>query len=332
MFFSIVIPTYNRATLLPNLLDSLSKLRIPTDTEWEIIIVDNNSTDSTKDVVDRHIKQKRLPLRYIFEKEQGASNARNKGIRESKGEIVAFLDDDETVDENWLAALHEGFDRFQCAGLGGKTVAQWTFPAPEWYTTEGPFRIVGAVVTHNLGDGNLDYPVGKLLPGSGNMAVKKDCFQKYGFFRNDMGPIGDEYNFSEDTEFCARLIKGGERLVYWPKALAYNRVHQERATKEYLRLYHFRLGRARAQLHQPTKGERVYFNVPRYFFRMYGEALIQFLWAVVRRNKSAVFYYRLTLNRIGGQIIQHLLEKPPGPFRKFYKFLIKERRMGASKT
>ena len=325
MYFSVVIPTYNRALLLLNLLDSLSKMHIPGNAEFEIRVVDNHSTDDTRDVVDSILKMKSLPLIYSFEKEQGASFARNRGIKESRGDIVAFLDDDETVDESWLAALCEGFERFQCAGIGGKVVAKWTFTPPDWYTTEGPFRIAGPTAGHDLGDQIKEYSVDSIVPPTANLAVKKECFQKFGYFRTDMGPIGNTYSVGEDTEFCIRLLKGGERLIYCPQAITYNKVHQERVTKEYCKRYHFQFGRTRASLHEAKEGERLYFNVPRYLFRMYGEAVLNWLRAIVRRKKQAIFYYRLSLGRIGGQIVQHVLENPSGPLRKLVQFLVNPR-------
>lgn len=309
MLFSIVIPTYNRAQLLKNLLDSMERLHIPNNTEWEVLIVDNNSTDSIQEVIDEFIKRKSLPLYYFFEKEQGSSYARNRGIKESRGDIVAFLDDDEIVDENWLVSLREGFNSFQYAGIGGKVVAKWTFTRPDWYTTEGQFRIVGPTAGHDLGDANAEYTLDMPLPGSGNLAVKRECFQKYGYFRTDMGPVGNDYIMGEDREFCLRLINAGERLLYSPKAIVYNVVHKARVTKEYCKRYHFRFGRVQAKLYEPEEGARTYGNVPRYLFREYLEALLSLMGAAVRREKQARFYYRLRLSRISGQIFQHFLQR-----------------------
>lgn len=310
MYFSVVVPSYNRAELLRNLLGSLEKLCFPENTEWEILIVDNNSANCTREVVDEFIRRNILPLHYLFEKEQGSSHARNRGVKEARGQIVAFLDDDEIVDEHWLIALCEGFDRFRCTGIGGKVVAKWIFPRPGWYTTEGPFRIVGPTAGHDLGDAYNDYSLDTPLPATGNLAVKKECFQKYGYFRTDMGPIGNKYRTGEDREFCLRLIKGGERLIYSPEAIVYNIVQKERVTKEYCKSYHFRFGRVRAQLYESREGTRTYANVPRYLFREYLETLLSWIGAAVCSKKQAGFYYRLKLSRISGQIFQHFMGKP----------------------
>ena len=311
MLFSIVIPTYNRAQLLLSLLDSLERLHIPENTGCEILIVDNNSPDHTREIVDEFIKRKNMPIHYFFEKKQGATHARNRGIREVRGEIIAFLDDDETVDKNWLVALREGFDRFQCVGIGGKVVAKWTSPHPDWYTMEGPFRIVGPTSGHNLGDDYAKYSLETPMPSTGNLAVKRECFQKYGCFSTDLGlgPIGNIPGIGDDTEFCLRLFKGGGKLIYSPKAIVYNVVHKERVTKEYCKSYHFLFGRVQAKIYEPEEGVRTYGNVPRYLFREYLEALLSLMGAAVRREKQARFYYRLRLSRISGQIFQLLQQR-----------------------
>lgn len=307
MLFSIVIPTYNRAKLLKDLLESLERLQIPENVELEILVVDNNSTDCTQKMVEEFIKRKSLPLHYFFEKEQGVSHARNRGIKESRGDIVAFLDDDEIVDERWLSAMCEGFERFPCIAIGGKVIAKWTFPPPDWYTTEGPFRIVGPTSGHNLGDAYINYSLTTGFPISGNLAARRDCFQRHGYFRTDMGPVGNHFMVGEDREFGLRLIHAGEGVLYSPKAIVYNVVHRERVTKEYCRRYHFRFGRVQAMLHEQGESGKPYWVVPRYLFREYFETLIYWIRAMIWREKRTRFYYRLKLNRISGQIFQHLL-------------------------
>lgn len=99
MKFSVIIATYNRADELPRTLESLKKLEA--DEPWEVIVVDNNSSDNTREVVEG-VKSFPVPLRYIFEKEQGRSAALNAGIRAAQGEILAVTDDDVRVDPHWL--------------------------------------------------------------------------------------------------------------------------------------------------------------------------------------------------------------------------------------
>ncbi len=306
MFYSIVIPSYNRADLLMGLLDSLERIVIPEDVRWEVVVVDNNSTDSTREKVQAFLDTGSLPLRCFIETNQGSSHARNRGVKEARGDIIAFLDDDEIADESWLQALHRGFERHGCAGIGGRVVAKWVFPIPGWYTTEGPYRIVGPTAEYDLGDEWLRYSVGMQMPVTANFSVRRECFEKYGYFRTDMGPVGDDYIMGEDAEFCMRLVKGGEKLVYSPEVLTYNIVHRDRVSKQYCKRYHFRFGRVTAQFFEAKESTRMYWGIPRYLFREYVETLL--LWATSPFNgkRRTGFYYRLKLSRIAGEIYEHV--------------------------
>src|ERR1044072_6056487 len=120
MKFSVIIATYNRAEELVKTLESLKQLE--STGPWEVIIVDNNSTDNTREVVLERVESFPVPLQYIMEKEQGRSAALNAGIRAAKGEILAITDDDVRVDEHWLLNAEQALDQLQCDYLGGKAL------------------------------------------------------------------------------------------------------------------------------------------------------------------------------------------------------------------
>lgn len=137
--FTLVIPTYNRYKLLKDLLESLEKVKVPENTEFDVLIVDNNSTDNTQAMVEAFIEKKTLSLRCVIEKQQGASYARNRGVREASGSIICFLDDDEIVDEKWLIAISDGFKSFKCDGISGRTFAKWSFQSQIGIPRKGRF-------------------------------------------------------------------------------------------------------------------------------------------------------------------------------------------------
>src|ERR1044072_6930607 len=112
MKFSVIIATYNRAEELVKTLESLKSLE--STGPWEVIIVDNNSSDNTREVVLERIDSFPVPLRYIMEKEQGRSAALNAGIRAAQGEILAVTDDDVRVDPKWLVNAEQALDRLGC--------------------------------------------------------------------------------------------------------------------------------------------------------------------------------------------------------------------------
>ena len=100
MFLSVVICTYNRGKYLPMVLDSLKIQQYPTDS-FEIVLINNNSTDNTESITKTYQQENpQIPLHYIVEYNQGISHARNRGVTSSKGEIIVFIDDDETVEPN----------------------------------------------------------------------------------------------------------------------------------------------------------------------------------------------------------------------------------------
>src|SRR6187551_1034496 len=110
MYLSIIVSTYNRADLLGEALGSILEQEAVSSWAWEVIAVDNNSTDNTRAVAEMLLAQYPNRLRYVFEAEQGLSAARNRGIRESRGAIIAFTDDDVRVAPDWVETLRAVFD------------------------------------------------------------------------------------------------------------------------------------------------------------------------------------------------------------------------------
>ena len=102
MDISIILCTFNRSAPLRNALESAAAQSLPESVRWEVLMVDNNSTDSTRQVAEEYCRKYPTSFRYIFELQQGKSNALNRGIREAQGQILAFLDDDVTAEPDWL--------------------------------------------------------------------------------------------------------------------------------------------------------------------------------------------------------------------------------------
>src|ERR1700688_727241 len=154
MRLSVVICTWNRAESLQKTLESIENCRVPNGTGWEVLIVDNNSTDTTSVVCQSFLHRNPERYRYLLEKRQGKSFALNTGIENARGEVIAFTDDDVLVDADWLFALLNAFDKYDCVGVAGKIVPVWNSPKPDWFTLDGPYRLMLAIVEYNLGDQN----------------------------------------------------------------------------------------------------------------------------------------------------------------------------------
>jgi glycosyltransferase involved in cell wall biosynthesis len=241
---SVILCTYNRCGDLGRVLQSIAGSVLPVSVEWEVLIVDNNSSDRTPDVAKEFAGQDHERFRYIFEPRQGKSHALNTGIRESRGDVLAFLDDDVMVEPTWLWHLTKSLDSGEWAGAGGRTALAERFSPPRWLTLSGPHSLGGVLAAQfDLGDEPcqlVDPPYGA------NMAYRKEMFEKYGLFRTDMGPSADREipRPNEDTEFGRRLMAAGERLRYEPKAIVYHPVPKDRVRKDYFLTWWLDYGRA----------------------------------------------------------------------------------------
>jgi glucosyl-dolichyl phosphate glucuronosyltransferase len=235
-----VLCTYNRCDSLAQTLSSASALQLPDAVDWEILVVDNNSGDRTRLVVEDFCRRFPGRFRYLFEPQQGLCHARNAGIREARGDIIAFMDDDVTVEPTWLqnltAALHNG----KWAGAGGRVVPTWTCSPPQWLSLDARYA-KGPLVMFDCG------PVAHELsdpPFGANMAFRKQMFEKYGEFRSDLDRCGGSLISNGDTEFGSRLLEAGESLRYEPSAVVYHPVPEDRLNKNYFLAWWFGKGRS----------------------------------------------------------------------------------------
>jgi glucosyl-dolichyl phosphate glucuronosyltransferase len=242
MKISVILCTFNRNATLPLALDSLAAQRLPDSCWWEVVVVDNNSTDATRATVGKYCERYPGKFRYLFEPEQGLSRARNAGIRTARGEILAFLDDDVVAEPNWLSNLTSSMADPRWAGAGGRIVPLHGFAPPNWLTLGGEMDLGGPLALFDQGatPGEL-----KRAPYGANMAFRRDMFVKYGDFRVDLGRCGASLLSGEDTEFANRLIAASEPLRYEPSAVVHHPVPAERLNKRYFRNWWFDFGRGR---------------------------------------------------------------------------------------
>lgn len=262
MNITVIVCTYNRCQSLATALESVAASVVPTNTEWEVLVVDNNSIDRTREVVEQLSQRHPGLFRYLFEPKQGKSYALNTAIRESHGEILAFVDDDVTVESNWLANLTAVLGGTEWAGAGGRILPPPAFSPPRWLALHGPYNMGGVLCAQfDLGGnpGELKEP-----PYGTNMAFRKKIFEKYGNFRTDLGPRPGSELRNEDTEFGRRIFAGGERLYYVPSAVVYHSIPEERVHKEFFLAWWFDFGRA----HKREEGlpATKVFGIPRYYF------------------------------------------------------------------
>ena len=182
MDYSVVIATYNRAADLRDTLRSLSGLR--PNGPWEVIVVDNNSTDDTRRVVEDAARDFPVQLRYLFEREQGRSPALNAGIRAARGAIIATTDDDVRVPPGWLNAAAEGLAGLQCDFVGGRVLPIWRAPRPRWLPDRGG-KQWAVIALLDYGGEPLEF--GARVPLGVNMAFRREAFDLAGLLDPNTG-------------------------------------------------------------------------------------------------------------------------------------------------
>ena len=307
---SVVICTYNRAESFRTTLESLARMEVPADVSWELIVVDNNSTDDTSAVVKELGQTSGINIRYVLERKQGKSYALNSGIKESRADIIAFTDDDVKVSPGWLAEIVRTFRDFDCMGVGGRCTPAWDgLPKPAWLLTEGPFRLSGGpLLDFNLGE---DTHPTQVPPWGLNMAFRKSAFEKYGLFRTDLGVSGSSRLGGEDTEFGFRLLKASEKVIYSPAAIVFHPVQSDRVRKAYFLSWYFNNGRLCIRVWGWPAEAVLWFGIPRYIFRSLLENCAKWL---ISFDSPRRFYYKAQVWESLGKIAETrrlLRQRPP---------------------
>jgi glycosyltransferase involved in cell wall biosynthesis len=235
---SVVVPTYNRSLLLGRTLDSLLAQR--TDSlRYEILVVDNGSTDDTREVVKSFAR--RFPaLQYLFEQRQGVSHARNTGIAAASAPIVALIDDDVEADGAWIDEIRRAFDAqpdIDC--IGGRIEGRYAEPPPAWFTPRhwGPVALQAEKGSSRHVDAN--HASACLM--TANFAARRAALQEVGGF-------SPEFLRDEDREIQLRLWAAGKRGLYVPEMVVTAEVPRERLLKRYHRRFHIRAGASHARM------------------------------------------------------------------------------------
>lgn len=246
---SLVIATYNRAEQLMVTLESVATQRHPAQ-RWECIVVDNNSKDDTRERVEAFAAaHPDLQLRYVFESNQGLSYARNRGIEEAKGEIIAFVDDDERIVEEFVSAYVELFASHPDAmSAGGKIVAEYPTGRPGWMSKYAEQPIANPM---DFGKSIKPFPKGR-IPGGGNMAMRRSVFDKIGRFDTSLGRTGKQLIGGEESDLFERIEAAGMACYYVPRAVMYHIIPESKLTLDYFRRLAFNTGlsqRRRAEIH-----------------------------------------------------------------------------------
>ena len=272
MQLDVIVPTYNRADLLKLTLESLLTAPIPSGLEVKVNVVDNNSKDGTKLLVQSFQERFGDRIRYHFESKQGRSHALNAGITATNGDLVGMIDDDEEIDSTWYQTIFDAFSSKQLDFIGGPYVPQWAIPVPEWLPPE-----YGGVVGWVEG-GDKEMPFDNNYPGilmGGNAVLKRSILEKVGLYATWLGRTDKRLLSGEDEDLYHRLLAAGAKGVYLPNLIIYHHVPPERLTKKYFRSWCFWRGVSLGLLDRKRKLPCAYlFGIPRWHYRKAAQGLV----------------------------------------------------------
>jgi GT2 family glycosyltransferase len=278
---SVIIPTHNRADVLLQCLTAVSQLHADFSS-FEVLVVDNASSDHTKDACTEFAKSHpELSIRYLYEATQGVSYARNRGVREARGEFVCLLDDDSPPTPDWLVALLQPFSSPTVGCTGGESVPDFKCQqVPDWLKGD----LQGLLSGYGL-PFDKPTPVSRWeqYPLSCNMAIRRELFDELGYFRTDLDRKGSLALAAGDTEMADRIHKAGWQVVYVPNAPVNHLVPPGRLTKEHI--YH--IGRGLAESHIILTSSRNPLEILRWFASDLWYAMRMFFWflvAVIKRK------------------------------------------------
>lgn len=298
---SVIISTCNRSESLKDTLNSLLVQEGIESLNYEIVIINNNSKDKTKDVIESYFPKFNGKLRYLFEHVQGKSVALNLAIKETGGEILAFTDDDCIVDKTWLANIYECFKKHDCEGMGGRILPLYPDNVPRW-VKENRDILSGPIVNYDFGKNLQVYEDNNFNPFVGaNMAFRKNCFNKYGLFRTDLGP--GRKAWGDDTEFFMRLEAHSVNLYYYGLALVWHKVDKERVCYKYLAKWYLAIGRFMAKENRKKEDMHYCFGIPRYLLRGLAEHTIMLIFKAFNTREFLEHWKRIFIHI--GQILEY---------------------------
>lgn len=238
--FSVIVPTFNRACEIKELLDSLTKQTISKDL-FEVLIVDDGSTDETSEVVNDFFDNSDLNLRFLKQDHKGPGEARNYGMKDARGEYLLFIDSDCIADKDWLLAYKRRLENEERkpAGFGGPDRVLSSF-SPVQKAID--YSMTSFITTGGI-RGHSKKKISKYYPRSFNMGVRKDVYEKIG----GMGKL----RHGQDIEFSHRIISTGEPVIKVEDAVVYHK--RRMSIKKFFRQV-FNWGVARINLYKIDKG------------------------------------------------------------------------------
>ena len=284
MDISVVMSTYNRCDLLDADIHAL--LNQTTDLEYEVIVVDNNSTDGTAEKIQAYAAWE-TRLKYVFEARQGVAYGRNAGIEVAQGDLIAFCDDDVCVAPDWIQKIYDASVRYPDADfIGGKVIPVWRDPPPEWLRAhmaplalqdrgQEPFAV------------SLENPVCLV---SACLGVRRRALERAGLFDPETQRVKDGIGSTEDYDWELKLWQNGGQGMYVPDVVCYSEIPRKRMDKSYHRRWHLGHGKFSAIARRPNwDSPRRLFDVPAFMYRQALDSALEFGKFLLRGDQAEAF-------------------------------------------
>lgn len=296
---SVIMCTYNRGELLDAAVRSVLAQRAAIAPPLELIVVDNNSTDRTREIVERFAGMDGR-VRYVFEPQQGLSYARNAGIREARAPLIAFTDDDVRAESDWVAAIVLAFREYPEADMvGGRVLPVWPVAPPVWLTRDhwAPLALVDygeAPVTVTA-----KHPI--CLVGA-NLSFRRSVFDTVGVFATSLQRVKDGIGSLEDHEFLLRLLRIGRTAIYDPRIRLYAEIQPNRLERAYHRRWHTGHGHFHALLRSEEMEQTsvTLFGVPGHLYRQAMGNVVGWVRANAIGEPAQAFHHEVRLRFFGG--------------------------------
>ena len=299
MDVTIAICTWNRSESLRRTLEQFTRLEADAGCSWELLVVNNNSTDGTDAVVESF--GSRLPVRLLHESQAGQSYARNLAIREARGRVIAWTDDDVLVEPDWLTALMKAFAEFDADWVFGRSAPYWPESPPSWYST----RVSGLFAELDYGAqafivADRDKPFYGL-----NHAGTAQAHKRLNGYRTEFGLKGEGGGVGEDVDIFERAFAAGMKIVYTPAALVHHVIPEDRTRKRWHR-HRMWVSNEVVFKYLPHLYPNVpmLLGLPRFFFRHAAHDLAAYTGAMLRRHDADAFPIELRLLRFGRLLLE----------------------------
>jgi glycosyltransferase involved in cell wall biosynthesis len=294
MRLDVLIATYNRCALLARALESLRRAPAPEDLDVYVTIIDNNSPDETRRVVEAAMPVFNGRLKYLFEPRQGRTHALNTGIQdvcERGGELIGIIDDDEEIDEKWYATVYRAFTEHDVDFIGGPYLPRWRVEPPRWLPPSYCAVIGWIDGGREVREYGKDYR-GMLM--GGNAVIRRQMFERVGLYNTNLGPNAKTgTQTGDDEDMYRRLIAARARGLYMPDLIIYHYIPPHRLTKAYYRRWCFENSTACGFLDrtQPQKNVAYLAGIPRYLFGNAARALLRLARASLNSQRDAAQFF-----------------------------------------